>query len=52
MDVLFIHNNFPGQFVHTSRALAQRPGVRVFAVGGPTTQSRPAMICCVASWPV
>ncbi|MBB3972269.1 glycosyltransferase [Hansschlegelia beijingensis] len=43
MDVLFIHNNFPGQFVHTSRALAQRPGVRVFAVGGPTARSRPGV---------
>ncbi|MET0314315.1 MAG: glycosyl transferase family 1, partial [Hansschlegelia sp.] len=41
MDVLFIHNNFPGQFVHVSAALARRKGVRVFAVGGPTAKPRP-----------
>lgn len=41
MDVLFIHNNFPGQFVHVSNAFARRPGVRVFAVGGPTAKVRP-----------
>ena len=40
MDVLFIHNNFPGQFVHVSQAFARRPGVRVFAVGGPTAKVR------------
>ncbi len=41
MDVLFIHNNFPGQFVHVARAFAARPGVRVFAVGGPTAKAPP-----------
>jgi glycosyltransferase involved in cell wall biosynthesis len=41
VDVLFIHNNFPGQFVHASQAFARRPGVRVFAVGGPTAKVRP-----------
>lgn len=43
MDVLFIHNNFPGQFIHTSRALARRPGVRVFAAGGATARPRPGV---------
>lgn len=41
MDVLFIHNNFPGQFVHVARAFAARPGVRVFAIGGPTAKAPP-----------
>jgi glycosyltransferase involved in cell wall biosynthesis len=41
LDVLFIHNNFPGQFVHVSQAFARRPGVRVLAVGGPTAKVRP-----------
>lgn len=41
MDVLFIHNNFPGQFVHAAQAFAKRPGTRVFAVGGPTARARP-----------
>lgn len=41
MDVLFIHNNFPGQFVHAAQAFARRPGTRVFAVGGPTARPRP-----------
>ncbi len=43
MDVVFIHNNFPGQFVHTAAALARRPGVRVFAVGGPTAKMGPGI---------
>ncbi|WP_020184688.1 glycosyltransferase [Methylopila sp. 73B] len=43
MDVLFIHNNFPGQFVHMAQAFAQRPGARVFAVGSPTARPRPGV---------
>lgn len=38
MDILFVHNNFPGQFVHVAQAFARRPGTRVFAVGGPTAK--------------
>ena len=41
MDVLFIHNNFPGQFVHAAQAFARRPGTRVFGVGGPTGRPKP-----------
>ena len=41
MDVLFVHNNFPGQFVHAAQAFARRPDTRVFAVGGPTARPRP-----------
>jgi glycosyltransferase involved in cell wall biosynthesis len=33
MNVLFIHNNFPGQFKHLARHLAQQPNVRVAAIG-------------------
>ena len=33
MDVLFIHPNFPGQFLRVSRAIAELPGVRVFGIG-------------------
>ncbi len=41
LDILFIHNNFPGQFVHVSQAFARRKGVRIFAAGGPTAKVRP-----------
>lgn len=33
MNVLFVHNNFPGQFKHLVRALTRQPGVRVAAIG-------------------
>lgn len=33
MQVLFIHQNFPGQFVHLAGALAARPGCKVFGLG-------------------
>jgi glycosyltransferase involved in cell wall biosynthesis len=39
MNILFIHNNFPGQFQHIARALANDPNVRVAAVGSSTSQS-------------
>ncbi len=35
--VLFIHQNFPGQYRHLAPALQQR-GDRVVAIGGPTSQ--------------
>jgi glycosyltransferase involved in cell wall biosynthesis len=35
MDVLFIHQNFPGQYRHLARAMAAR-GDRVQAIGGAT----------------
>jgi glycosyltransferase involved in cell wall biosynthesis len=37
MQVLFIHQNFPGQFRHLALALRQR-GERVVAIGGPTAR--------------
>lgn len=33
MNFLFIHQNFPGQFRHVARALAQKPEHRVVALG-------------------
>ncbi|WP_293853867.1 glycosyltransferase family 4 protein [uncultured Alsobacter sp.] len=33
MDILFVHNNFPGQYLHLATHLAKRPGYRVFAIG-------------------
>ncbi|MGB9988660.1 glycosyltransferase [Massilia sp. SM-13] len=33
MKILFIHQNFPGQFIHLSAALAQDPQNRVVALG-------------------
>ena len=33
MNILFIHNNFPGQFKHLARHLAQLPHIRVAAIG-------------------
>jgi glycosyltransferase involved in cell wall biosynthesis len=39
MNVLFVHNNFPAQFQHLARYLAQQPGVHVAAIGGQTSRS-------------
>lgn len=33
LDVLFIHQNFPGQFRHLAAHLARQPGIRVHAIG-------------------
>ncbi|HHN0038544.1 glycosyltransferase family 4 protein [Pseudomonas aeruginosa] len=33
MNVLFIHQNFPGQFLHIATHLARQPGVNVRAIG-------------------
>jgi glycosyltransferase involved in cell wall biosynthesis len=38
MNVLLIHNNFPGQFLHVARALAQDSNVKVAAVGSETSR--------------
>jgi len=32
MDILFVHQNFPAQFVHVARALKDRPGLRLASV--------------------
>jgi glycosyltransferase involved in cell wall biosynthesis len=38
MNVLFVHNNFPGQYQHVARALARDPQVRMAAIGTSGSQ--------------
>jgi len=38
MNLLFVHNNFPGQYRHIGRALARDPRVRMVAIGSSTSQ--------------
>src|SRR3974390_2090354 len=38
MNILFVHNNFPGQYQHIARALARRPQMRLAAIGASTAQ--------------
>jgi len=38
MNVLFVHNNFPGQYQHIARALALDPKVQMAAIGSSTSQ--------------
>ncbi len=42
MDVLLLHQNFPGQYRHLAAALAAR-GDRVSAIGGPTARELPGV---------
>ena len=42
MQVLFIHQNFPGQYPHLAAALLQR-GDQVVAIGGPTARELPGV---------
>jgi glycosyltransferase involved in cell wall biosynthesis len=43
MNVLFIHNNFPAQYNHLARALAQKSGVRVVAIGTRSAKPIPGV---------
>jgi glycosyltransferase involved in cell wall biosynthesis len=38
MNVLFVHNNFPAQYLHIVRALADDPDVHMAAIGSSTSQ--------------
>src|SRR3974390_1049301 len=38
MNLLFVHNNFPGQYRHLVRTLAHDPQVRMAAIGASTSQ--------------
>ncbi len=38
MNLLFVHNNFPGQYLHVARSLAHDPKVRMAAIGSSTSQ--------------
>ncbi len=41
MKILFIHQNFPGQYVHIVKRLAQQGGHQMVALGiNPLDQSR------------
>jgi glycosyltransferase involved in cell wall biosynthesis len=39
MNVLFVHNNFPGQYRHIARALARDSQMRIVAIGSSTAQA-------------
>ncbi len=39
MNILFVHNNFPAQYRHVARALANDPDVRLAAIGAATAQT-------------
>ena len=41
MNILFVHNAFPGQYVHLLRALAAQGGHRLVGLG----QHRPTSPC-------
>jgi glycosyltransferase involved in cell wall biosynthesis len=41
--ILFVHNNFPAQFLHTARALARRPDVKLAAIGSQTARALPGV---------
>ncbi len=43
MNILFVHNNFPGQFRHVAAALARDPKVTVVGVGAPGSRPLPGV---------
>ena len=43
MQLLFIHQNFPGQYPHLAAALVER-GDQVVAIGGPTARTIPGVV--------
>ena len=43
MNILFVHNNFPGQFRHIAQALAGDPNVTVVGVGSASARPVPGV---------
>ena len=43
MQVLFIHQNFPAQFVHLSTALAAKPGNKIVGLGENQNRTPPGV---------
>lgn len=43
MDILFLHQNFPGQYRHLAAAMAQRKGNRVIGLGQNETPAIPGV---------
>src|SRR5262245_21623576 len=43
-DILFVHNNFPGQFKLLARHLAQQKSFRVFAIGSSTSSEMSGVV--------
>ncbi len=41
--ILFVHSNFPAQFVHVARALARTRGVKLAAIGSHTARAIPGV---------
>ena len=41
--LLFVHNNFPAQFLHVAQALASEPGVKLAAIGTQTARPMPGV---------
>ena len=39
LNVLFVHNNFPGQYRHIAQALARDKNVNIVAIGSSTSQA-------------
>jgi glycosyltransferase involved in cell wall biosynthesis len=44
MNYLFVHQNFPGQFLHVARALSEDPKHRVVCLGDKVNLDRPAQV--------
>src|SRR6476469_5700914 len=41
MDILFVHNNFPAQYMHIARGLHEAGGHRLFAIGAKSAPGMP-----------
>lgn len=42
-NILFVHNNFPAQFLHVAQALASEPGMKLAAIGTHTARRLPGV---------